>query len=254
MYGNALPFLNAATLFIALSCKEKTETISHRATTLVASLQAQETECKKTKGAEWNTAHQVCVKPYTLAMCRKANKSFVWDGIGCVSQNKVKNFYRWCIDLSAPESVKQTVRIITQKFQGSTCQAVNTALVEKESFTLQGESLVDLTPFQGWEGLKHLDLWNNKIVDVSPLKYLQNLETLNLGHNEISDASPLASLKKLKELYLFENALYDVTALGTLTGLQVLDLRKNRIQDFSPVEALGVKSLMKEGNVQPIDL
>lgn len=202
-------------------------------------------ECLKTVGSVWVDEKLECQVAHSLEMCQKAKPDFVWDGMACVSSKDIKNYYRWCIDTTATDSIKATIAIINKNFNGSNCEAISAALESKTEIVFQGEEIVDLTPFQAFKQIKKLDLWNNKITDLSPLAGLNQLEILNLGHNAIVDLSALASLTNLKELYLFENNIVDIKSLGGLKKLKVLDLTTNSISDFSPVDALKIPDLRK---------
>lgn len=202
-------------------------------------------ECLKNTGSIWIDAQKECQIAHSLEMCQKAKADFVWDGLTCVSSKEPKNYYRWCIDTTASDSIKATLSIISKNFNGSNCEAINSVLTSRLEIIFQGEGIVDLTPFQRLKKVKKLDLWNNKISDPSPLAELSQLEILNLGHNSIVDISALASLTKLQELYLFENNIVDIKALSAMKKLHILDLTNNQVTDYSPVDVLKVPDLRK---------
>ncbi len=201
--------------------------------------------CLSNLGATWNTGSQTCNVASSLAMCQVASADLVWDGMQCVTQASVPNFYRWCINASAPASILQTLAIIARNYNGSNCQAMNFDLVSHTQLVYQEAGLIDLTPLAAFTQLISLNLWDNKIQDLTPLAGLTNLQVLNLGHNLITDIGPLAGLKNLKQLLLFENSISDLSPLAGLTNLQVLDLRSNPIADYSVVDALKISEVLK---------
>lgn len=200
-------------------------------------LASEQTACETKQGAKWDETHRLCQTPFSDADCQKISSDLVWDGQSCVSNQKPKNFYRYCVDPNMSDSIKNSIKVLSEVFKGSSCQAVHTQLSELSSMTYNGKDLEDISVFQGFTQLKELNLWNNKIKSLTPIFYLQNLEILNLGHNVIVDINPLSKNISLKKLYLFENQIINIAPLKELSQLILLDVRSNKISDFTPISS-----------------
>lgn len=84
-----------------------------------------------------------------------------------------------------------------------------------EDLRLPGNAVRDLTPLEGLQNLRWLDLSNdshfpdyrNRVRNLQPLANLPVLEELLLRENEVSDASPLSSIASLLQVDLSGNGL-----------------------------------------------
>jgi internalin A len=103
---------------------------------------------------------------------------------------------------------------------------------------LNGNAIGDLTPLEGLNQLRSLELEKNNITDLSPLAALTNLSCLALGGSYPGDYSPLSNLTSLSSLSVRNGALYDLTVLQSLSGLSSLVLWQNGIGDPSPLAVL----------------
>ncbi|HPG40772.1 MAG TPA: leucine-rich repeat domain-containing protein [bacterium] len=105
-------------------------------------------------------------------------------------------------------------------------------------FSVQNDSVADLTGLEYAINLKSLDFHGNRIIDLAPLQGLVNLTNLSLSYNQITDITPLAGLLNLTQLSLNSNQLTDIAALQNLVKLTFLELDNNPIGNITALANL----------------
>ena len=114
--------------------------------------------------------------------------------------------------------------------------------------------IADLGPVSQMQGLRRLNLTQNRIRDASALSSLPDLERLNLYFNGVEDVSPLASLSQLQDLQIGGNEIEDLSPLAGLRQLRQLAINGNRIVDVSPLAGLSELSDLNLGGNHISDL
>eukprot|EP01029_Cantina_marsupialis_P001863 TRINITY_DN11696_c0_g1_i7.p1 TRINITY_DN11696_c0_g1~~TRINITY_DN11696_c0_g1_i7.p1 ORF type:complete len:376 (-),score=75.57 TRINITY_DN11696_c0_g1_i7:10-1137(-) len=99
----------------------------------------------------------------------------------------------------------------------------------------------------GLDGLKELQLNNNKITSCKGLNAFTHLSILKLNNNRIRSLSAFPGMPNLTELYLSHNRLKTLKGvMKKFPALDVLDVSHNRIQDMDELTVLGSLEGLKE--------
>ncbi len=147
-----------------------------------------------------------------------------------------KSFSKLCTDaLAGKESTELTntiTAILNTTGSGKDCGKAETFLKSAKTFEIYDKDITDITPLKDFTQLEWLNLNNNKICDITPLKNLVNLKLLSLDNNQVIHVNALSSLKSLKFLYLNNNQIVNMGPINA-TGLKVI-IKKMR--KATPVE------------------
>ena len=141
---------------------------------------------------------------------------------------------------------------------------------------LNGNQIIDLTPFRELQSLEILYLSSNQVDDLTPLRYLSyltelrvdenkindleplsdltRLTILDVSYNQINDLAPLSNLLSLSELLIDRTEISDLEPLSSLTSLVILNANYNRIDDLSPLSNLSYLSELRVDRNQINDL
>ena len=98
--------------------------------------------------------------------------------------------------------------------------------------------LSDITPIQGNQHLKTLDIRATNVTDTETISSLKQLETLWMSGTKISDVTFAAGLPQLRDLDIASTRTEDITPLYALKNLEKLDISTTRVKEIKGISSL----------------
>ena len=167
--------------------------------------------------------------------CKLKGLDYVWDGQFCVQESTPKNFYRYCIDTDAENSVSKFI-FETKKFlRIKNCQRAFSSLMFTDKLDLSHRGLTTLKPIYDLDNLEVLILDHNDLESLDELRGLKALTRLSIKNNQIHSLDPLKSLLNLQDLDLSSNPIHDLNSLANLPKLTGLNIEETPVlENLSP--------------------
>lgn len=108
-------------------------------------------------------------------------------------------FKEYCNSRYKKPDILRFFTALKEKFRDSDCNALFEILINENTVSLSGYSLVSIKPLLQFSNISFLDLSDNSIEDFNLLKYLYDLRALDVSQNGLRsiDFSPLKNLKEL---------------------------------------------------------
>ena len=122
-----------------------------------------------------------------------------------------------------------------------------------EELRLSGCGLSNITPLEGLEKLRVLDLSDNSINNLSPISNLTALETLLLSSNAVTSVNALNKLANLRVLDLSHNVIKSLTHLAQCTAMRELNVSNNELTSLAGLEFMAELEILDASKNQVTD-
>lgn len=180
-------------------------------------------------------------------------------GQGVISESYVNNILNYIEDEEIEFTDENLAKAVREKLgiTNENQRIYKSTVKDVQTLDLSGFSIENIDGIELFDGLKELNLSNNKIQDLEPLEDMFYLESINLsGNKRIEDLEPLEELHSLKYLNLSDNDIRYVDSLKELEYLKYLNLSKNDIsyiEDFDDLTYLYYLDLSDNYNIGGLD-
>ena len=147
-----------------------------------------------------------------------------------------------------------------KKLNLSGCQLTSEQLTQVgscrnlEELRLSGCGLSNISPLEGLEKLRYLDLSDNSINNLGPISECTTLETLLLNSNAVTSVNALNKLTNLRVLNLSHNVVKSLTHLAQCTAMRELNVSNNELTSLAGLEFMAELQILDASNNKVLEV